>query len=124
MRELRGFLTLTGWLAEVTNAVTSGFGGHAGTVAQATVRESRLVFPVLNRGSGSREHDVVVLGVLRQNLSGVEVLDDFAGSHRGEHEDANRRFRSVDDLMRTVLASRTADDIAFLQHMLAFACAE
>jgi hypothetical protein len=30
-------------------------------------------------GSGPREHDVVVLGVLGENLSGVEVLDDFAG---------------------------------------------
>jgi hypothetical protein len=30
----------------------------------ATVLELRLVFPVLNRGTGSREHDVVVVGVL------------------------------------------------------------
>src|SRR5207248_10192362 len=86
--------------------------------------ELLLVFPVLNRGTRSREHDVFVLGVLRQNLSGVEVLDDFAGSHRGEHEDPHRRVRSVDDLMRAVLASRTADDIAVLQYMLAFGCAE
>ena len=40
--------------------------------------------------------------------------------HRGEHEYANGRVCSVDDLMRTVLAPRKADDVTLLQHMLAF----
>src|SRR5918992_346428 len=83
-----------------------------------------LAFPVLDRGPGSRERDVFVLDVLGENLSGVEVLDDLAADHRGEHEDANRRVRSVDDLMRTVLAPRKADDVTLLQHLLTFGRAQ
>jgi hypothetical protein len=48
-----------------------------------------LAFPELGRGSRPREHDVFVLGVLGENLSGVEVLDDLTADHRGEHEYAN-----------------------------------
>src|SRR6266704_3518657 len=87
---------------------------------QGRCLELLLAFPVLDRGSGPREHDVFVLGVLSENLSGVEVLDDFAADHRGEHENANRRVCSVDDLMRTVLPSRKADDVTLLQLVLAF----
>src|SRR5918999_3826301 len=83
-----------------------------------------LAFPVLDRGPGSRERDVFVLDVLGENLSGVEVLDDLAADHRGEHEYANRRVRSVDDLMRTVLAPRKADDVTLLQHLLTFGRAQ
>ena len=75
-------------------------------------------------GPGPREHDVFVLGVLGENLSGVEVLDDFAEDHRGEHENADWRVCSVDDLMRTVLASRKADDVTLLQHVLALGRAQ
>ena len=49
-----------------------------------------LAFPVLDRGSRPREHDVFILDVLGENLSGVEVLNDLAADHRGEHEYANR----------------------------------
>ena len=49
-----------------------------------------LAFPVLDRGAGPREHHVLVLDVLGKNLSRVEVLDDFAADHRGEHEYADR----------------------------------
>src|SRR3954447_24069964 len=83
-------------------------------------RSLLLAFPVLDSGSGPREHDVFVPCVLGENLSGVEVLDDFAADHRGEHENANRRVCSVNDLMRTVLPSRKADDVALLQLVLAF----
>src|SRR5918999_1648197 len=83
-----------------------------------------LAFPVLDRGPGSRERDVFVLDVLGENLSGVEVLDDLAADHRGEHEYANRRVRSVDDLMRTVLAPRKADDVTLFQHLLTFGRAQ
>src|SRR6185312_10415495 len=48
-----------------------------------------LAFPELGRGSRPREHDVFVLSVLGEDLSGVEVLDDLAADHRGEHEYAN-----------------------------------
>ena len=40
-------------------------------------------------GPGLREHDVLIPDVLGENLSGVEVLNDLAADHRGEHEDAN-----------------------------------
>src|SRR4051812_44833777 len=82
-------------------------------------RSLLLAFPVIHSGSGPREHDVFVLGVLGENLSGVEVLDDFAADHRGEHENPNRRVCSIDDLMRTVLASPKAGDVTSLQHVLA-----
>src|SRR5918992_2312046 len=83
-----------------------------------------LAFPVLDRGPGSRERDVFVLDVLGENLSGVEVLDDLAADHRGEHEYADGRVRSVDDLMRTLLAAREADNVTLLQHLLAFVRAQ
>src|SRR5690349_25127661 len=54
-----------------------------------------LAFPVLDRRSGPREDDVFVLGVLCENLPGVEILDDLATDHRGEHQYANGRVRTV-----------------------------
>src|SRR5712691_9675022 len=83
-----------------------------------------LAFPVFDGRSGPREHDVFVLDTLGENLSGVEVLNDLAGDHRGEHEYANGRVCSVDDLMRTVLAPRKADDVTLLQRMLPFGSAQ
>src|SRR4029079_867527 len=56
---------------------------------------------------------------LDEELSGVEVLDDLAADHRGEHEYTNRRVCSVDELMRTVLAPREAGDVPLLQHLFA-----
>jgi hypothetical protein len=72
---------------------TPGLWRHSGTLAHSNeltpesevllvgTRERRaglvLAFPVLDRGSEPREHDVFVLDA-RENLAGVEVLDDFA----------------------------------------------
>ena len=41
-----------------------------------------------------------------------------------KHEYANARVRSPYDLMRTVLAPRKAGDVALLQHLLTFGCAQ
>src|SRR5919106_589389 len=97
-------------------------------LSAAGYRERRpelvLAFPVLDRGSGPREHDVFVLDALGENLSGVQVLNDLAADHRGEHEYANRRVCSVEDLMRAVLAALKADDVTLLQYMFPFGRAQ
>src|SRR4030095_13903408 len=64
---------------------TSSLRDHRRTQMTARRRRPELVlaFPVLDRWSGPREHDVFILDVLGENLSGVEVLNDLAADHRG-----------------------------------------
>src|SRR4026208_90395 len=83
-----------------------------------------LAFPGLGGRPGPSAHDVFVLDVLGENLSGVEVLDDLAADHRGEHEDANGRVGPVADLVRTVFAAPKADDVTLLQDALALGRAQ
>jgi len=92
----------------------------AAQFSRASVRSQSSRSQYSTEGPGLANHDVFILDVLGKNLSGVEVLDDLAPDHRGEHEYAYRRVRSVDDLMHTVLAARKADDVTLLQRLLAF----
>src|SRR4029079_9771439 len=98
---------------------------HA-TTRPPRVRPGALVlaFPVLDRRSGPREHDVLVVDVFREHLAGVEVLDDLAPIHGGEHEHADGRVRAVAELVRTPLAARKANDVTLLQDLLALRGAE
>src|SRR5215470_6316459 len=105
--------------SEGTGARSCRFSSSA-TALMVRGPELVLAFPVLDGRPRPREHDVFVVDVLGENLSRVEVLDDLAADHRGEHEHADRRVGPVDDLMRTVLAPRKADDVTLLQRVLTF----
>src|SRR6185295_8781193 len=115
-------------MASLSRPPHATYPGHSHTLVHSDDLSSQrglcpelvLAFPELGRGSRPREHDVFVLSVLGEDLSGVEVLDDLAADHRGEHEYANWCVCSVDDLMRTVLPPRKAGDVTLLQHTLTF----
>src|SRR3954447_2002848 len=83
-----------------------------------------LAFLVFELRPGASEDDPLAGDAPRADLARVEVLDDVRRDQRGEHKDADRRVRSVADLVRALLAARESDDVALAQLLLALVRAE
>src|SRR5947207_860519 len=87
-------------------------------------RDSLLAVPIVEHRAWARQQDPLPLSVAGADLAAVEVLDDVGRDQGRQHQDADRRAGAVAHLMGALLSAPEADDISFLQLLIAIGRAE